>query len=263
MDINNLITAGLNEQQALAYALLLESGEMSPADAAKKLNITRTNAYKVLDKLVEMGLAVKKDVRKKYVYYPDNPQALSRLVAEQRNIATAREEAVRSIIGELMARYRTHTDQPDVHTVTGREAVANAYRDQVLQKEPIYFLRSRMDIPIMGFEKMHEIRTLPSRFNLDRHGITPDLSTGTTSNKAPDKRSSLTRTWVKQEDYSAPVEWSVSGSNLLIVLFSDEPHAITIDNPLIAESFRQIWQIMNDCLQAMPYYKDLPRSPSI
>jgi len=259
MDIQNLIATGLSEQQASAYALLIEKGEIAPNDAAKKLKLTRTNAYKVLDKLVELGLAEKKDIHKKFTYFPSNPQALSNLVAEQRNIATYREEAVRSVLSELMAKYRSHTDQPDVKTISGREDVANAYRNQVLQKQPIFFLRSRMDIPTMGFETMHEIRTLPARLDLERHGITPDMGTGTTANSDPDKRSNLSRTWVKQEDYTAPVEWSVSGSNLLIVLFSDEPHAVIIDNPVIAESFRQMWQIMNTCLRAMPYYKDLPR----
>ena len=116
-----------------------------------------------------------------------------------------------------------------------------------------------MDIPALGFETMHEIRTMPARFGKRRYGITPDISTGTTANSEGDERSNLARTWVRQEDYTAPVEWSVSGSSLLIVVFADEPHAVTIDNPLIAEAFRQMWHIMDSCLRTMPYYGDLPR----
>jgi sugar-specific transcriptional regulator TrmB len=44
MDINSLITIGLSPQQAEAYALLIEHGELRPAQAAKDLNLTRTNA---------------------------------------------------------------------------------------------------------------------------------------------------------------------------------------------------------------------------
>jgi hypothetical protein len=69
----------------------------------------------------------------------------------------------------------------------------------------------------------------------------------------------MTRTWVRQEDYEAPVEWSVSGTTLLIVIFGAEPHAITITNPLVADAFRQIWHLLDTCLRAMPYYGDLPR----
>lgn len=260
MDTEKLIATGLNQQQASAYALLLEHGEISPSEAAQKLKLSRTNGYKALDRLVEMRLAIKKESGKKIVYAPNHPQALSNLVAEQRNVATSREEAVRSVLTDLLAKYHTHNEQPHTDVVTGRNNVAEAYRTQIAQNEPIYFIRSRMDIPVMGFDLMHEIRVAPGRHGLKRSGITPDLSTGTTSNPSSDQRGNLTRTWMKQEDYTAPVEWSVCGSSLLIILFDDEPHAVIIENPLIAEAFRQIWQLLNSCLKQMPYYAQLPRT---
>ena len=259
MDLSKLIAVGLNEQQAGAYALLLEKGSVSPTQAATKLKLSRTNVYKVFDKLVEFQLASKKENKKKIVYLPTNPMSISNLVAEQRNLATQREEAANIVIAELLSRYRSHTTQPYTRVVTGRSQVADAYRDQIRQKETIYFIRSRADIPMMGFDTMHDIRTSPARFGSKRFGINPDIATGTTDNSEPSKRSNFTRTWVKQEDYTAPVEWSVSGSTLLIVMFEDGPHAITIESPVIAEAFRQLWHIMDTCLRAMPYYKNLPR----
>lgn len=261
MDIEQqLITAGLNESQASAYLLLLEKARINPPQAAKELKITRTNAYKVLDRLTEIGLARRLEENKKFVYEPANPMALSNLVAEQRNAASVREDAVRSVLNELLAKYHTHSEQPSVEVATGKDAVIAAYRQQILQLEPIYFIRSRSDIPVMGYDALHEIRVMPARHNVDRFGITPDLSTGVTSSNG-DERSNLTRTWVRQEDYEAPVEWSVSGSSLLIVLFGSEPHAVTITNPIITDAFKQVWQLLDSCLRAMPYYKDLPRRP--
>lgn len=262
MDLSKLIAVGLNEQQAQAYALLLEKGSVSPAQAASKLNFSRTNAYKVFDRLVEFQLAIKKEGKKKIVYLPANPLSISNLVAEQRNLATEREEAANTLIAELLAKYHAHTKQPYAKVVTGRSQVADAYRSQIRQKETIYFIRSRADIPIMGFDTMHEIRTIPARFGTKRFGINPDIATGTTQNPLASERSNFKRTWVKQEDYTAPIEWSVSGSTLLIIVFEDEPHAITIENPVIAEAFRQLWHIMDTCLRAMPYYKQLPRAYS-
>lgn len=258
MDIENLIAVGLNEQQASAYALLLEKGETSPPIAAKKLGLTRTNTYKVLDRLVELGLATKSDKSKKLVYSPTNPMSLANLVAEERNAAAKREEAVNTVLGSLLAKYHEHTEQPSVNVVSGRVKVADAYRAQINQLEPIYFIRSRADIPVMGFDTMHEIRTTPARHGVQRFGINPDLASGTTTTDGH-KRSNMERTWVRQEDYDAPAEWSVSGSSLLIVFFGTEPHAITITNPIIADAFRQIWHLLNNCLHSMPYYKDLPR----
>lgn len=253
MNAEKLIAAGLNEQQASMYALLMERGELAPSDAAKKLDLSRTNTYKILDKLIEFGLAERSDKNKKLVYFPTNPISLARLAAEQRNIATQREAAVHDIINELTSRYREHTEQPNIKVVTGKHKVAEAYRQQIFQKEPIYFLRSPSDIASMGFDTMHRIRTEPERFDIQRYGITPDRST------TPPKDSNLERTWIRYEDYSAPVEWSVAGENLLIIVFGEEPHAISIDSTLVADAFRQLWHILKSCLIQMDYYKELPR----
>lgn len=259
MQINDLVATGLNTTQAEAYALLLEQGSVAPPHLASKLKLSRTNAYKVLDQLTELGLARREEIKKKYIYFPDNPLALTNLVAEQRNLATAREEAVKSVMNDLLASYHQHTEQPDIAVVTGHDAVVDAYHQQIQLLKPIYFLRSRSDITSLGFDAMHEIRVKPARHGIKRHGITPDMTTGPV-NPSGDKRSNLERTWCKQEDYSAPVEWSVSGSTLLIVLFGSEPHAITITNPIIAESFLQIWKLLRNCLHTSPYYKHLPRT---
>lgn len=254
MNEDKLIAAGLNEQQATAYALLIEDGELTPPSAANRLGLTRSNTYKVLDKLVELGLAAKIEKNKKYMYSPTNPTTLARLAAEQRNIATAREAAVHEVITELTVKYRKHTEQPDIAVVTGRQAVADAYRLQIQQKEPIYFLRSAADITAMGFDTMHKVRTEPERYKIKRYGITPDKST------QPSRDSNLERTWIRGEDYTAPVEWSVAGESLLIVLFGNEPHAITIENPIVADAFHQIWHVLHTSLKAMPYYGKLPRA---
>lgn len=258
---SQLVTAGLNEPQAQAYIFMLEHGNVSPALLAKKLQLTRTNAYKILDRLVDLGLARRLKVKNKAVYEPDNPLSLTNLAAEQRNIATAREEAVKSVIGVLLEKYHQQSESPMVQTVTGRAAVIQAYQQQISLLEPLYFIRSRSDIPMLGFDIMHDIRVKPSHHGVERFGITPDLNTGPV-NPDGDIRSNLKRTWVRQEDYSAPVEWSVSGSVLLIVLFGSEPHAITITSPLISDAFRQLWSVLDSSLRSAPYYNDLPRTKS-
>ncbi len=259
MDTNLLVTAGLQPLQAQAYALLLQTGEIAPPEAAQKLGLTRTNAYKLFDRLVEQGLANKVEVRKKFVYQPSNPLALAELVGNARNQVTAQEEAVKQVMNQLLERYYEKTEQPSVQTVTGRDAVVAAFWQQINLREPIYFMRSRADIPSLSFETMHELRIGPAHHGQKRFGITPDAEHGPI-NPEGDVRSNLKRTWVKHEDYTAPVEWSVSGSMLLIVLFGSEPHAITINNPIIADAFRQLWHIMDNCLRAMQYYKTLPRT---
>jgi predicted transcriptional regulator len=258
METNKLITAGLSKNQAEVYALLLEKGTVSPPIAAIKLSLTRTNAYKLLDKLAELGLAVK-DLDNKSNYKLGNPTALTTLAASIRAEAVTREEAINEVMKSILTKYHEHEEQPAVEVVSGKLAVANAFRNQINLHENIYFIRSPADIPLMGFDSMHEIRTGPARHGLNRYTIMPDGVKGTI-NYASHQRSNLDITWVKKEDYNAPVEWSITESSLLIVLYGTEPHAITITNEIIAGSFMQLWHLLDSCLKAMPYYSSLPRT---
>ena len=257
MNLDNLIATGLTKPQASAYALLIEKGKVSPPEAANKLSLTRTNAYKLFGKLVELGLAEKSKEQKGF-YQISNPTALTALAANLRDEATARENAIGSVMKDIVTKYYAHNEQPDVQVVSGRDQVANAFRNQTSLGEDIYFIRSKADITSMGFDTMHEIRVKPSRHGLNRYGILPDGNKGPI-NYESHKRSNLNITWVKKEDYNMPVEWSVTKSSLLIVLFGTEPHSITINNPIIASSFLQLWHVMSNLLKAMPYYDTQPR----
>lgn len=255
---DKLISAGLSKSQALAYALLIERGEISPPEAAAKLKLSRTNAYKLLDKLAEMGLAQKSD-DKKTSYIANNPMALTTLASDLRAQAHARENAVSDVMKSLLGKYYENNEQPDIKITSGRTDVANAFHAQISLHEDIYFIHSKADVTTMGFDVLHEIRTKPSRHNLKRFGIMSDKVNGPI-NYDNYKRTNLTPTWVKAEDYNMPVEWSVTKSSLLIILYGAEPHAISISNPIIASAFLQIWHILDSSLRMMPYYKSLPRS---
>ncbi len=256
-----LIEAGLTELQAAAYLFLLEHGESAPPKLSKQLKMTRSNAYKVLDSLQALGLANKREVKKKYVYRPADPTALAALVAEKRNSVIALEQNINTAMQQLRAAYRKSSSQHGVDSQKGKEAMMSAYENQIVHEQPIYFVKTQADIPFMGFEAMDRLRRLPATKNVRRFGITPDAFEGPAS-PAIDARANLRRTWIDSEAYSAPVEWGVSGNQLLIQVFVGEGRVISIDDAEVAESFRQLWHMMDSALRSAPDYKKLPRRAS-
>jgi len=253
METKKLIAVGLSPTQAEAYALLMEQGELRPPDLVERLKLTRTNAYKILDRLVELGLATRHDEAKKFVYRPTNPIALSTLADQYRAEATAREEAANTIIHELLNQYYQHADKPTAEVFSGKQDVVRAYRKQIALQEDIYFIRTNSDIAAMGFDTMHEIRVAPARNGSRRYGIL-GISEGPV-NHANHKRGGLTATLMDQKDYTAPVEWSVTGSSLLIVTYATEPHAVLIIDSVIASAFKQLWTLLNTFLQMQPMHQ--------
>ena len=253
-----LISAGLNEHQAKVYLHLLKHGELAPPAVARGLSLTRSNAYKVLDSLVELGLVRRNEVNKKFVYRAEDPVALTNLVGAERNRLIALEQNVREAMRELRATYEKSSVGDDVRTYRGNQAVKAQYVGQAKLAQPIYFVKSRADIPTMGYETMDAIRKMPAKLGTERYGITPDAVDGAL-NPAIDRVSNLTRTWIDADDYTAPVEWTVSGDELLIITFDKEASAIRIKDSEIAKSFKELWRLIDKSARSNPEYKKLPK----
>jgi predicted transcriptional regulator len=254
---NTLISAGLTKLQAQGYLYLLKNGPSPPKLLMNKLNISRTNTYKVLESLEKVGLAKKEIRESKTVYSPEDPSSLATLVAEKRNNVIELEHNVNKAMQELYSSYRKHQSSVKVETLTGKESIIKAYDQQAKNGQQIYFLKSRTDITFMGFEVMDRVRKDQGKLSKHRYGVTPD-SPEASKNKDIDKRTNLTRTWINESDYTSPVEWSVSGDSIVIQVFDGDGSTVVIENELIAESFRQVWKITDKALRNTSTYKLFP-----
>lgn len=254
---NTLIEAGLSRLQAQVYLYLLDRGSAAPNMLTENLTITRTNAYKVLESLEKLELVKRTTKNKKATYYPENPTALASLVAEKRNDVIALEQSVDKAMRGLQDKYRKLKTDISAEVLLGKEAIIEGYDNQAQQRQPIYFIKSRADIPFMGFEVMDEVRHRQAKLSNARYGITTD-SAEAPKNKEIDRRTNLARTWVNENDYTAPVEWSVCGDTLVIQVFDDEGKSVVIRSDLIAQSFTQIWHIADKALRSSADYKKLP-----
>jgi predicted transcriptional regulator len=248
---------GLSELQSSVYLSLLDSGPTPPPLLARKLKLTRSNAYKILDQLVDMGLVGRVDLQKKLHYKAEDPIALASIVANERNRVIALESNVKEALTRLRLTYKKSSGNTEVQTFRGAEAVKSLYKHQATLKQTIRFIKSRADIPSMGFEVMDHIRRLPAKFGTQRFGIVPDAPESA-ANPAVDERSNLTPTWIAAESYTAPVEWTVADDELMIITFNETPSGIRIKNKVVADAFLQIWSTLDENLRAQPGYKKMP-----
>jgi hypothetical protein len=255
---DTLVQAGLTTAQADTYLLLLDQGFLAPPAVAAQLSLTRSNAYKVLEQLMEMGLSIREERQKKCVYGPGDPCALNDLLARERNRVLALEEAVNASLQALRAKYQQQTSTVEVKAYHGAAKLKRQYEHQAEQKQPIYFIKSRADLPVMGYEFMDAVRRLATTHGNQRYGITTD-SLEAPANPEIDARTNLTRTWIDEDDYTAPVEWSVSGDEVTLFVFEKDGSAIRITSPAVADSLRQIFALLDKSLRTAPGYDALPR----
>lgn len=257
---SQLEAIGLTQPQAKIYIYLLKFPEgRKPSQIAEEINLTRTNCYKVLEQLTNFNLVRSADVSKTLTFYAEDPIALTSFVARARNHALELEKQVKASMGSLRQKYEKHATKSTVTSSSGRPAIVHAYQRQISSRKDIYFIKSRADVPFLGYETMHKIRSAPSTLGVSRFGITQDAP------EAPidhihDARTNLKRTWMPSESYTSPVEWTIAGDELTILSFTGSGEAIHITDKLITHSFLEIWKLLDTCLRESPNYSKLPRN---
>lgn len=259
MLMENLSAAGLNETESKCYIALLEKPAWKPSELAIHIQESRTNCYKVLDKLVEYGLAKKFDKAKKLHYSAASPARLSELAREQRKAFEKSEQQLALSAEYLFAKYIKVNEQPGVQFFQGKKELKQIYLDQINCGETIYIIRPDYNMDIYDFDFMSDIRHLARKAGIQRFAITPDREKAPQNYKVSDPYMLLTRTWMPHDSYTAPVEWNVYGNKLAIMSFGNEAMGMIIESPQIAEAFRQLYHLLDKGLRLDPEYKHLPR----
>lgn len=266
MDIQLLEDIGLTVPQAHAYKTLVTNGTLSAPSLAKLIGESRTNGYKILDKLCEYGLVLKQEVKGKLMFAAASPAALEQLVRSQAEVVRQKERRLNIELPHLLDYYFAHSERPSIRYFEGQEGIVGIYKDQLLTQQPMYFIRATADMSFMGYSELHYWRNMFPRFKIDRHAIVPDVDLAAyipEDQRMPvlesDKMMRLQRTWINEDDYNAPVEWTAYGNKLSIISYGEEAMGMVIESPMIADAFRQLFQLLDEGIRRRPDYKDFPR----
>lgn len=260
MDESILYDAGLTNSQAMAYIALVKNNPCTPPRLATLINESRTNTYKILEQLEEIGLVGRDDSQKKLRFWANNPTALADRAKKRRLEMEAKEQRLQASLPKLLNSFFTYSQQPGVRFYQGKKGIKEIYEDQLRTGEPITMIRSRADMDFFGgFKEIAQIRTIFNESPIARHMFTPDAPEVRIDWKSNDARRGNTRTWLKTKDYTASVEWAVYGNKLAMISFGEEAMGTIIESPQIAEAFRQLMQLLDEGLKRRPDYDTLPR----
>ncbi len=266
MDLQLLIDTGLTEAQAKAYSALIEHSPITPPHLSDEIRESRTNTYKILEQLEEMGLARKDDIKKKMHYWALNPSALFDVVEQELSEVELKRRKIEASMASLQESYLEHNERPGVRHFQGVDGLKAIYQDQINENKEIVYLRATSDIRGFTDNELHKIRNLFPANNIKRRAITQDrnLPQPEPGPRVPIKESDqammLERTWIDECDYDAPVEWSAYGDKLSIISFGDEAMGMIIESPQIAEGFRQMFSLLDEGIRRRPDYHEMPRN---
>ncbi len=240
MDSATLQKLGLNETQSKAYILLVRNGTLTPPQLAQKLSLTRTNAYAVLDQLVEFQLAKKQDVKKKFVYRVENPVALEKMARTNREKALEQERTIQSAMPNLLNYFYTFSEQPGVKFYQGVDAIKEIYNDTLRTGKDIYVIRSPHDQDLMSLDYYLTYKEKRAKLGITTHMLnaSSDIKMW---NPVTDQKYKIVRTKMNATDYTSKVELSTYGNKTSIISFGEEAIGMIIESPQIADAMRQLF----------------------
>lgn len=255
----NLTAAGLSPTEATCYQALLTKEDWQPSKLAQTVSESRTNMYKILDKLVGLGLAEKFDKAKKIHYRASNPSRLIQLAHETRAQQDAAQKELELGTQTLMREYIKTNEQPGVQYYQGRDEIEEIFGEIENSKQEVVFVHTLAGTDFYGFEHMHNLRMKAVKSGVPRRGLTPDTKLASYDFKEKDHLVKLTRTWLAADDYTAPVEWGAFENKLYIISYGEEALGMVIESQQIADAFKQIFDLLERGQKLQPGYDLLPK----
>jgi len=134
-----LIHAGLDEQQAIVYEVLLKYGVLSAGAVHKHVPFKRGLVYKVLDELVALGVAEKQQEEGKTILFGlTHPLTLKELTEKREQAAKDARMALEGVLPSLISDFNLVSGQPGVQFFEGEEGVWEVLKDTLRAKGVMY-----------------------------------------------------------------------------------------------------------------------------
>jgi sugar-specific transcriptional regulator TrmB len=123
-----LESLGLSKEESDIYLAGLELGEISVQNLAKKANIKRPTAYKILEKLISSGLFYQTFNGKKRFFNAEDPEKLKSSLKQK-------EMELKRVLPELKSIYNISETKPKVKFYEGVAGAISIYEDTLNSTE--------------------------------------------------------------------------------------------------------------------------------
>lgn len=135
---------GLTDSQAKGYLMLVKYGALTPAELAQHTSETRTNAYAIADRLVELGLTTK-TTQPKTTYQAESPAKLKQLLLSQQQELKSTSSELTGALPALMSLYRLTSDKPGTIYLEGVDSLRIVYDDVIKTGQTVRIFPSSHD----------------------------------------------------------------------------------------------------------------------
>lgn len=228
MNTKILEEAGLTSTESKVYLALLDLGYSKAGLLTRKSGVHRRNVYDALEMLIQKGLVSYIKENNIRVYSAINPERLNEIIKE-------RENNINSILPELQARFNGIKSKGETIFFRGKQALKSLFDDQIKENKEVLVLGAcpfAKDIVKYYFPKY------------DRERISKKIKMKALFTKKIDYKIPLSEIKYLPSSYDSPSATNIYGNKVAIILWTEEPFAILINQKEIADSYRNYFELM-------------------
>lgn len=220
---------GFSPNDIKVYLMLNDHGSSKAGKIAKIAKVDRSSCYQSLKRLTEKGLVSYVSIGKVKWFQATGPKRLLEYVKEQ-------EQDVKEILPELDKRHKASKVEGQVRLFKGSKGVKSIFQD---------IIRTGKDNCIFGSENQLEDRMPSYQKQFVRLLKEEKISVREIVREGREEEiSNPKRTRFVPKSVESPVVTNIYGDKIALIIWTDEPEGIIIENPAAAKAYRSYFEFM-------------------
>lgn len=236
---------GLSDKEAKVYLAALELGQAPAAEIAAFSGVVRVTAYVILEELKNKGLVSVFQKGKKTFFAAEPPERLANLFKIEENKIKESFLGLKNILPDLDRLYESRGERPKVRFFEGKKGIALLQEDilktraksieEIIPLDEAYkdFPPSKTDHRKRMYEKMRKVH-FRIIYTSKKGAILPETN-------IIEKRSIK---FIKHELFPISAEIVLFGDKTLIFVTKNKPFAVVLEDQLITNTFRTIFDLL-------------------
>jgi len=223
---------GLSHNESKVYITLLQLGSAMAGKIAKEVQMDRTSCYDALKKLIKKGLVS---------YVVEANRKLFKAVSPERliGILKEKEDEISEVMPHLKEIYKPEKGKYNVTMYRGYKGMKSVFEDileEAKGKENLVIDSSGMFAEKMPYYLPHFIKGLEKNRIKVRHIVRKDKDIH------PSKTTTVR--YFPKTSKETVITTNIYADKVAIILWTDVPEAIIIENKAAAESYRDYFEIL-------------------
>lgn len=240
--IKKLANLGLTEKEAEVYLALLEAGEMTADQLAKRSKLNRSTAYVQIKQLTEYGLVSMFKRGKKTFYAAESPTQLVRILEHRRQLIVNQEAEVTQMVPELLKLFGSAVDRPVIRVFEGKEGLVSM-RHSMLESG------AKKIQSAFSFDSMTKIFSTDELMAFSNKRASKNIQSQLLYKKTGDDIPSVPPQEIRRVDeaaYPFGADLYIYGDTVSFASTKDQIVGVTITNADIAKTIQTLYELVWD-----------------